>query len=177
MRFGSGAKKTGGCHVNQEIKIAQESSSYRCRMCPNPVRQVRENQKYCSPKCRRDALLARKQARQVLQEPKQLQPMDSAALLSAAQDTRDMHGLERLQLDPYLSARAACIEAELQITDWTKRLKERREVLHSLQEPPLDRSVQRLVRCECLTVPDTATAIGLSITDGCVGVAVYGKRR
>jgi hypothetical protein len=163
--------------VNRETEIAPESSSYRCRMCPNPVRQVRENQKYCSAKCRRAALLARKEARQTLQEPKQVQPMDAAALLSAAQDTRDTHGLERLQLDPYLSARAACIEAELQIADWTKRLKERRENLHSLQEPPLDRSVQRLMRCDALQVPDTATAIGLSITDGCVGVAVYGKRR
>ena len=163
--------------MNQEINIAPNASSYRCRMCPKPVQQVRENQKYCSPKCRRDALLARKQARQVLQEPKQVQPMDASALLSAAQDTRDAHGLERLQVDPYLAARAACIEAEMQITEWTKRLRERRELMHGMQEPPLDRSVQRLVRCEALTVPDSAAAVGISITDGCVGVAVYGKRR
>ncbi len=163
--------------LQREVQIGETAAERRCKKCGDPVTVKRPNQQYCSGRCRRAALMRRKRAREVVQLPAQINPMDAGRLLQEAQEEREEAGKERLQSDPYLEARAALIEAEWQVRDWAARLKTRREHLEKLKEPPVDRKVQRLNRTEVLTVPDNALSVGIVTTDGCLGVAVYGVRR
>ena len=118
--------------------------------------------------------MRRKRARESIQETDPPAQIACSELLEVVQLERQRAGLEPLEVDPFLQARALELEAEFQLKSWGERLRARRQVLSELADPGYERTFKRLAPAEALLAPDRARAVGIVSTDGRFGVVVYG---
>lgn len=155
-------------------EIEQASTGRRrCTECGRSFRALRRNQLYCSERHRRTALMRRKRARQSIQDPDPPQQISCSELLENVQEARQRAGLDALQVDPFLEARALELEAEFQVRAWSERLRARRDAVTRLVDPGSDRTFKRLGPGEELLAPDRATAVAIVSTDGRFGLVLY----
>ena len=150
------------------------SGRRRCEECGRSFRALRRNQVYCSERHRRTALMRRKRSRESIQEADPPEQISCPELLAKVQVARQRAGLEALEVDAFLEARALELEAECQVRTWSERLRARRDAASRLADPGYDRTFKRLGPGEELIAPDRAVAIAIVSTDGRFGVVIYG---
>jgi hypothetical protein len=118
--------------------------------------------------------MRRKRARQSIQEADPPEQISCPELLERVQLARQRAGLEALQVDPFLEARALELEAEYQLRIWGDRLRIRRDAASRFTDPGFDRTFKRIGPGEELLAPDRAVAVAIVSTDGRFGIVLYG---
>lgn len=143
------------------------------RTCPwdrTSFDPVRITQNYCSEKCRRAAIRARRRDR-----PRHVSAdADGAAAIEKVQSARQLAGLPELAFSPHCSAIAAIAEAEEQIRRWTLELTRRRTQLARTAPDATDLRVFIVHRSEAPSWPNGVSKIGASSAGSGFAAVVFG---
>lgn len=148
----------------------------RCSICFRSFTPKRSNQRYCGKRCRKRAEGQVLRPVHVLASDGPRQLLDLSAALADLQAERQALGLRPIEPLPYLTARAAVIEAEEQIRAWQRRLEDRRRALAKLPEPAIAAKRYVLVHGDVLRLPHDVSHLGAVSTLGDLGVVLAGQK-